>query len=165
MARQPFDRTGLFQDNDAEHFGKYAREHVRADYIIARYFLERLRWRECDRVCNFSRGAIEQLRNNDALPGDVLTITATALKMCETEEFTSYISTMYNNHMLGGFNFGETKQDSESWYSHFVLRPGGKIFTSGSWVTWYYCCLRVPALDVGMVHRLDKPKLIRSCVA
>jgi hypothetical protein len=35
------------------------------------------------------------------MPGDVLTITATALKMCETEQFTSYISTMYNNHMLG----------------------------------------------------------------
>lgn len=50
---------------------------------------------------SFSRRAIEQLRINDAMPGDVLTITATALKMCETEEFTSYISTMYNNHMLG----------------------------------------------------------------
>jgi Zinc knuckle len=48
---------------------------------------------------SFARGAIEQLRNNNALPTDVLSLVAQALKACETQDFVSYINVMYNNHV------------------------------------------------------------------
>jgi hypothetical protein len=48
---------------------------------------------------SFARGAIEQLRNNEVLPFDIMSIVANALKQCETEGFVGYISTMYNNHV------------------------------------------------------------------
>jgi hypothetical protein len=50
---------------------------------------------------SFIRGAIEQLQNNNALPINVLSIVANALKHCETDDFVSYINTMYNNHLQG----------------------------------------------------------------
>jgi uncharacterized membrane protein YgcG len=48
---------------------------------------------------SFARGAIEQLRNNEALPFNILSIVATALRHCETDDFVGYIQTMYNNHI------------------------------------------------------------------
>jgi hypothetical protein len=48
---------------------------------------------------SFASGALEQLRNNSALPVDILLIMANALKQCETLDFVSYITTMYNNHV------------------------------------------------------------------
>jgi hypothetical protein len=48
---------------------------------------------------SFARGAIEQLRNNMALPIDALSIVANALKESETSNFIGYISMMYNNHI------------------------------------------------------------------
>ena len=48
---------------------------------------------------SFARGAIEQLRNNHALPTDVLWLISKALRACETPEFVSYLTTMYNNHV------------------------------------------------------------------
>lgn len=48
---------------------------------------------------SFTRGAVEQLKNNNALPIDVLSLVANALKATETEDFASYVSTMYNNHV------------------------------------------------------------------
>jgi hypothetical protein len=51
---------------------------------------------------SFIRGAIEQLQNNNALPIDVLSIVANALKHCETDDFISYVNMMYkNNHLQG----------------------------------------------------------------
>lgn len=50
---------------------------------------------------SFVHGAIEQLRNNNALPVDVLPIVANALKHCKVEDFMSYVNTMYNNHLQG----------------------------------------------------------------
>jgi hypothetical protein len=50
---------------------------------------------------SFARGAMEQLRNNAALPIDILSILANALKQCETPDFVSYITSMYNNHVQG----------------------------------------------------------------
>ena len=48
---------------------------------------------------SFARGAIEQLRNNHALPTDVLWLISKALRTCETPEFVSYLTTMYNTHV------------------------------------------------------------------
>jgi hypothetical protein len=48
---------------------------------------------------SFACGAIEQLRSNEALPFDIMSIVANALKQCETEDFVAYILTMYNNHV------------------------------------------------------------------
>ena len=48
---------------------------------------------------SFARGTIEQLRNNNALPTDVLSLVAQALKACEMQDFVSYINVMYNNHV------------------------------------------------------------------
>lgn len=50
---------------------------------------------------SFARGAIEQLKNNGALPHDALALVASALKDCDTQDFVAYISTMYNNHIQG----------------------------------------------------------------
>jgi hypothetical protein len=47
----------------------------------------------------FAHGALEQLHNNNALPVDILSIMANALKQCETPDFISYIARMYNNHV------------------------------------------------------------------
>ena len=48
---------------------------------------------------SFTCGAIKQLRNNHALPTDVLWLISKALRACETPEFVSYLTTMYNNHV------------------------------------------------------------------
>jgi hypothetical protein len=50
---------------------------------------------------SFARGAIEQLRNNNALPIDVLTILVDALKVSSTESFNAFVTSMYNNHVQG----------------------------------------------------------------
>ena len=48
---------------------------------------------------SFTQDAIEQLRNNHALPTDALWLISKALRECETQEFVSYITMMYNNHV------------------------------------------------------------------
>jgi hypothetical protein len=50
---------------------------------------------------SFARGAVEQLRNHNALPIDALSLLANALKACETPDFVGYITTMYHNHIQG----------------------------------------------------------------
>jgi hypothetical protein len=50
---------------------------------------------------SFARGTVEHLRNNDALPIDILSIITTALKQCSTPDFVSYITSMYNNKVQG----------------------------------------------------------------
>jgi hypothetical protein len=50
-------------------------------------------------VSFLARSAIEQLRNNEALPFNIMSIVANALKQCETKDFIGYILTMYNNNV------------------------------------------------------------------
>ena len=47
------------------------------------------------------RGAISLLKNNDALPSDILDMIFKIMKTSSTQEFTQYVATIETNHLTG----------------------------------------------------------------
>ena len=99
LACETHNQSSLFQGHDGEYLGKHTQKYAWLTMILQEMKLSDFNRENVTKFVSFVCGAIEQLRNNHALPTNVLWLISKALRECETLEFVSYITMTYNNHV------------------------------------------------------------------